>query len=165
RVNAQLLRHLPRDFVANDAAGNPLDVGQKVIHRLNLTFGAADGKLGASAFDEVIKILLRIFQRAGVCLLSLAPDEQVRVEAWLQSKNLDLKFFFDQQAKGALRSLGACRIRIEINHHVPGESSQKPGLKLGERSAGAGDDVVEAGGGYRDAVHLSFDEDGVVQLA
>ncbi len=76
-----------------------------------------------------------------------------------------MKFFFDQQTESAFGGLGASRVRIEIDHDVFREASQQPGLQLGEGGTRAGDHVVEAGGKDRNAVHLPFDQDGVVQLA
>src|SRR5438094_536049 len=43
-------------LIANDAARNALDVWKQIIQRLHLALGAADGKLGAGALNQVIEI-------------------------------------------------------------------------------------------------------------
>src|SRR5437773_12178743 len=95
----------------------------------------------------------------------IAPDRQARTETRSEGQNLDLTFLCHQQAESTFGSLGPSRIRIEIDHYVTRKASQKQRLKLGKGSPRAGDHIVKAGGEYRDAVHLTFDQDGVVQLA
>ena len=60
RIDAQFLRDLMSKLIANDAARNALDVWKQIIQRLHLALGAADGKLGAGALNQVIEIALRV---------------------------------------------------------------------------------------------------------
>ncbi len=95
-------------------------MGQEIVHSFDLAFGAAHRELAASAFDQVVEILLGVSQRAAISVFTFAADKQVRIEARFQGEHLDLKFLFDQQAEGAFGGLGASRVRIEIDHDVLG---------------------------------------------
>src|SRR6516162_10699187 len=96
RVDAQTVRHLIGQLVTNDPVGDALDMRQQEVQRLDLALWCARGKLLAGTIDEVIKIFLRVGQRAGVGLHTQAANVQVRIEASLQRQNLDLKVFADQ---------------------------------------------------------------------
>ena len=61
RVDLQFLRDVGGKFVADDAAGNALDVRQKIVHRFDLALGGSR-ELRLGALDEVIEILLRGLQ-------------------------------------------------------------------------------------------------------
>ncbi len=58
RVDLQFLRDVGGEFVADNAAGDALDVRQQIIDRFDLALGGAR-KLGLSALDQIIKVLLR----------------------------------------------------------------------------------------------------------
>src|SRR5262249_22075661 len=75
------------------------------------------------------------------------------------------ELFFDKQAECALSSLGTGSVGIKVHNYVLGIASQQTGLEFCERSAGTGDNVVKSGGVNGNAVHLSLDEDCVIELA
>ena len=77
RVDLQFLRDVGGEFVADDAAGNALDVRQEIVDGFDLALGGA-GKLGLGALDEVIKVLLRGLQSRAVGGSSLAADDRGR---------------------------------------------------------------------------------------
>ena len=81
RVNSQLLSDLVSKFIANNAAWNPLNVGQEIIYCLNFAFCAADWKLSARPLDQVVKISLRVLEGFGVSVFALAADKQIRIQA------------------------------------------------------------------------------------
>ena len=110
-------------FVAHNAAGDALHVGEQVIHGFDFSFGAARGELRARAFDQVVEISLRVAQRFAVGVFSFATDVEVGIESLLEGEYLDLKFFFDQQTQGALGGLGARRIGIEVHYDVLAETA------------------------------------------
>ena len=56
RVDAQLLRNLVRQFVADDAAGHTLDVREQVVDGFHLAFGRAHRELRAGTLDQVIEV-------------------------------------------------------------------------------------------------------------
>ena len=61
-----------RELVADNAAGNPLDVGQEIIHRFDFAFAAAHGELAAGPLNQVVEVFLRMAQGSPVGFFSLA---------------------------------------------------------------------------------------------
>ena len=163
-VDAQLLRDLVGQFVAHDAAGDALNVRQQIVHRFLLAVSAAHGELRAGALDQVVEIFLRVAQGFAVGVFAFAADVEVGIESLFESEDLDLKLFFDQQADGALSGFGSGGVGIEVHDDVLTEAAEQLGLQLGESGAGAGDDVMKSGGEDGNAIHLAFDQDGVVEL-
>ena len=151
-------------FVADDAAGNALDVGQQIVQGLHLALGAAHGELRAGALDQVVEIFLRVLERFAVGVFAFAADVEVGIESLLEGEHFDGEFFFDQQAEGAFGGFRSGGVGIEIHDNVLAEAAEQLGLQLGEGGAGTGDHVVKSGGVDGDAIHLAFDEDGVVEL-
>ena len=127
-------------------------------------FGAADRELRAGPLDEVVEIFLRVAERFAVGVFAFAADVEIGIESLLERQHFDLEFFFDQQADGALGGFGSGGVGIEIHDYILAEASEQLGLQFGEGGAGTGDDIVESGGVDGDAIHLAFDEDGVIEL-
>ena len=117
------------------------------------------------AVDQIVEILLRTAQRLAVSLFALAADIEIGIEALLQRQNFNLEFFFDQQAQRALGGFGAGGIGIKVHHDILAEAAQQFRLHLGKGRAGAGDDVVKSGGVNGNAIHLAFDQNGVIEFA
>ena len=163
-VDLEFLRDLLREFVAHDAAGDALDVRQEIVHRFVFAFGAADGKLRACALDQVVEVFLRVAQGLTVGVLAFAADVEVGIESLLEGEDLDLEFFFDEQAQSTLGGLCSGRVGVEVHDYILAEAAEQLGLQLGEGGTGAGDDILESGGEDGDAIHLAFDEDGIVEL-
>src|SRR5206468_620203 len=114
-VDADLLSNLSGEFVAHDAAGNALDVGEYVVHGLDLAFGGADRELGAGALDQVIEVTLGGAKGRRVGLLAFATNEEVGIETGFEGEYLDVEFFFHEQAESALGGLGTGGVRVEVN--------------------------------------------------
>ena len=123
RVDAQLLCDLVGEFVTHNPARHALNVRQKIVDGLYLAFRAADRELTPGTLDQVVEIALRMLQVVGIGIFALAPDEEIRVKSGLKRKYLDLKFFFDQQAEGALGGFCARSVRIEIHNDILAEAS------------------------------------------
>ena len=62
-----------------------MNVREQMLQRLDLAFRAAHRKLGASAFDEVIEIALRMRERFLVSVFAFAANEQVGIEAGFEA--------------------------------------------------------------------------------
>src|SRR5215469_574891 len=151
-VNAEFLGNLARQFIANDAAGNAVNVGKQEFHRVDFALCAAHRELGAGALDEVVEIALRAFERLAVGIGALTADEQIGIESGFEGDSPKVELFLEQQAKRALCGPGSRGVRIEVHNHVLREPSKQAGLQLGKGGAGTGDDVVEVGGKDRNAV-------------
>ena len=82
----------------------------------------------------------------------------------LESQNLDLEFLFNQQAESAFGRLRAGGVGIEIHYDILSKASEQLGLQFGKRRTGTGDYILKSGGEDGDAVHLAFDQNGVVEL-
>ncbi len=163
-VDSQLLRNLLGQFVAHDAAGDALDVGQQIVHRLLFSVAGTDGKLRPRPFDQIVEIFLRILERGAIGFFALAANVEIGIEALFEGQNFYGEFFFDQQAEGAFGGLRSGRIGIEIHNRILAEAPEQLGLQFGEGGAGTGDHVLESGGVDGDAIHLTFDQDGVVEF-
>ncbi len=164
-IDAQFLRDLLRQLVADDPAGHALDVGQQMIHGLLFAFAGADGKLCAGSLDEVVKIFLRILQRRGVGVFPFAADVEIGIETLFERQHFDLKLFFHQQSQGAVGGFRAGCVGIEVDDDILAEAAEQLGLQLGEGSTGTGNDVVKSGGVDGDAIHLAFDQNRVIEFA
>ena len=75
-----------------------------------------------------------------------------------------MEFFFDQQSQRALGGAGAGGVGIKIDHYVLAEASQQLCLKFRKCCTGAGDYIVKSCRVNRDAVHLAFHQDGVIEF-
>ena len=98
-----------------------------------------------------------------ICVLTFSSDKQIGIESCLQREDANIEFFFDQKPQRALGSLGASRIGIEIDHHLFAESRQQPRLRPGKRGPRTRDYVVKSCGKQRNAIHLPFNQDCVIQ--
>ena len=126
--------------------------------------GAADGELGAGALDQVVEIFLRVAQSVAVSVFAFAADVEIGIESLLEGEDFDLEFFFDQQAQGTFGGFGAGGVGVEVDDDVLAEAPEQLGLQFGEGGAGTGNHIVESGGEDGDAIHLAFDEDGVIEF-
>ncbi len=163
-VDLQFLRDVGGEFVAHDAAGNALDVGQQIVDGFDLAFGSAR-ELCLGTLDEVGEILLRSLQDRPIGSGSLAAHEEVGIEALLKGDDADLEVLADEQGERALGGGGSGGVWIEIYDNLFAEAGEQARLGLGEGGAAGGDDVVISGVEYGDAVHLPLDEDDVVEAA
>ena len=118
RVNPELLRYLHGQLIAHNATRHALNMRQQMIDCFDFAFGVPRAKLRARPVNEVIKILLRVLQSRAVCVFSLSPNEQIRIEPSLQRENTDVEFLLYQQTQRALRSARSRRIGIEIDDNV-----------------------------------------------
>src|SRR5690349_20382678 len=87
------------------------------------------------AFDQVIEISVRIFERLRVRLLAFSANKQVRVESGVKREHPNVEVLLDQQAQGALGGAGAGGIGIEIDHHVFAETPEQFGLQVSKSRA------------------------------
>jgi hypothetical protein len=139
-------------------------MGQKIFDRSIFPFTAAHGELRSRPLDQVIEIFLRILQRRAVGFFAFAADIQIGIESLIERQHFESELFFDQQAQSALGRFGPSGVGIEVHDGILAEPAQQFGLQFGERRARAGDHVMKSGGEDRDAVHLAFDQDGVVEF-
>ena len=119
----------------------------------------------AGAVDEVVGVALGAAQGAPVGLDALLADEAVGIEAAFEGDDLHVEVLFGEQGDGFFGGGGAGGVGIEVDDDALGEAAEQADLRLGERGAGGGDDVVNSGHVDGDAVHLAFDQQGEVGFA